>query len=306
MHEFSTRAWKLRRHASAIRRSLLAAVLVLASALPISAEATLPQNSPAEADPSVITPAYDAAILLVANGQEGFQLSARLSEDSEPLQQPIAWKIFDENGLMLFEVTSPAATVDLPPGSYKLQAAYGSALYQRTIALEQGQRQDLSLLLDAGAIRILAHVRGLLTDRPASNLIYANSGPGKGRLVTISKVPGEIVPLAAGTYRVESRFEPGNAILVTDVTVRPGIMSSVDVSHNAGLMRFRYDGPQSDDVHWQVLNSSGQLLLQLQGGTTSAMLKPGDYRVEMQAAGHMAASRFLLSAGEEKSLQLGR
>jgi hypothetical protein len=309
MHEFSTRAWNIRRQASATKRGFLAAVLVLAGQQLAASAATMPgeHHPPEQATGTApIQPAYDAAIQIVDQGNEGLQLSARLAEDSEPLQQGMSWKVIDATGVTVAETEAAIIQVPLQPGSYHILATYGSAVYRREIELPPGQRLSLGFLLNAGAIRILATVEGLSLERPATNLIYAASGAEKGKLVTVSRNPGEVLRLASGKYRLESRLEPGNAVLVTDVDVRPGTMSSLNVAHNAGLLRVNYAGASTAEVSWQVLTPEGQLLLQLQGAKASALLRPGDYLIEMLAAGKVFRQQVELLAGDERYLTLGR
>ena len=38
--------------------------------------------------------------------------------------------------------------------------------------------------------------------------------------------------LTAGSYRVESRFGLGNAVASANVTVKPGLLSSVEIDHH--------------------------------------------------------------------------
>lgn len=309
MHEYSTRAWYNRRQKSAIQRGFLAAVLVLGLASPVSAAVPQPpglEQAASQPGPTPIKPAYDVTLAKVDNGSEALQLSARLAEDAAPLQTDLAWTVLDETGVAISTSVSSITQVSLAPGSYNVRATYGSAIYQQSVELKPGQRLGVSFLLNAGAMRVVATVQGISVDKPATNLIYASSGPDKGRLVTISRVPGEILRLPSGSYRLESRMEPGNAVLVTDVAVSPGIMSSVNVAHRAGLLRFSYAGTAADVVHWQIVSPTGEVLLELEGASASALLKPGYYRVEMQAAGQVTDLSFQLAAGEEKNLTLGR
>ena len=76
----------------------------------------------------------------------------------------------------------------------------------------------VSFVLEVGGIRVLPRVQGLgLTAAQTQSLVYALSGADKGKLITISKVPGEILRVKSGDYRIESRFATGNAVAVVDV-----------------------------------------------------------------------------------------
>jgi hypothetical protein len=208
--------------------------------------------------------------------------------------------------LILLETVSPQASLALSPGRYEIEAAFGSGLYRQSVVLGGGQRLALDFLLNAGALRIQPLVTGLSAPIPAVSFIYAASGPNRGKLVTISRQPGEVLYLPAGAYRVESRAEPGNARLVADVAIRAGIISSMQLAHEAGLLRLSYGGAHGADVRWQVLGRDGTVLLQLAGAAPSALMKPGDYRIELQAEGRADAVELRLGPGEERHLSIGR
>ena len=54
--------------------------------------------------------------------------------------------------------------------------------------------------------------------------------------------------LGAGTYRLESEIEPGNTVTHTEVTIKPGILTSLNLDHEAGIAIV--DAP--DGVPWSV------------------------------------------------------
>ena len=306
MHEYSTRAMQNRRQSSAIKRGLLAAALALA--LPsLAATAALDDNSSIISDYALSAQSapHDVSVTLVQLGEEGLQLSARLEEEGGNINRDIRWRVQGLEGEILSDVTAPVASLSLPPGSYTIYATYGSANFSQTVELKEGKQLAINFVFNIGAMRVLAMAEGLDLEQPARNLIYSTSGKDRGKLVTISQNPGEVLRLPAGTYRVESRLEPGNAVSISDITIRPGVLSAVQITHQAGVAHLSYAGNASGEVHWQILSETGTLEAGIEGASGTAVLKPGTYQAEAQVAGQTMSATFAVSAGQQETVTLG-
>jgi hypothetical protein len=70
-------------------------------------------------------------------------------------------------------------------------------------------------------------------------------------MVAVSTIPGEIVRLGAGSYRIESRFTPGNASEVAQIDVKPGLLSAVEIELPAGIARLAAPS-SSANVTWII------------------------------------------------------
>lgn len=306
MHEYSTRAMQHRRQLRALHRSVLAAGLVLglaSPALPAAIEETTPmagsyglsfQNAP-----------HEIAVSLVQPGEEGLQLSARLDEQSGMINRDIHWQVLSSDGQIMSDLNNPLASLSLTPGAYTVRATYGSANFETPVEIKPGNQLSISFIFNIGAVRVLATVDGLDRAEAARNFIYSNTGRDRGKLVTISNNPGEVLRLPAGAYRIESRIEPGNVTSVTDVTIRPGILTAIEISHKAGVAHFAYSGSATGEVHWQILSDTGVLLAGLEGPTGTATLMPGTYRAEAQVAGQTMSETFAVAAGQQETIELG-
>ncbi len=164
----------------------------------------------------------------------------------------------------------------------------------------------VSFVLEVGGIRVLPRVQGLgLTSAQTQSLVYALSGADKGKLITISKVPGEILRVKSGDYRIESRFAAGNAVAVVDVHVSSGIMSAVEIDHAAGLARLSYVGAPDAHVFWLVSNDHGEVLPAIDGLSASVVLKPGAYIAKAQIGTELLTASFDIAAGQERDILLG-
>ena len=74
----------------------------------------------------------------------------------------------------------------------------------------------------------------------------------KGQRIVDRAGQGHVMRLAAGTYRVESRFMPGNTVADGKVTVKPGILSSMEMAHQAGLAKIIVGENQADAIAWEI------------------------------------------------------
>ncbi|MGB8315326.1 MAG: hypothetical protein WCE69_12665 [Aestuariivirga sp.] len=310
MHDLSTRALQIRRQKSATSAALLTAVLFLtqiswseALAAPVATE----ESALAVAVPRFQTQvAHDIAIEIVKPGNEGVELTARLSDSGGLIERDISWVLKDSLGAVVYDMSIELANVTLPPGDYAVEAHYGSANFVQSFTLLEANRLIVSFVLDVGGIRVLPRLKGLgLAPSQSQSLIYALSGPDKGKLITISKTPGEVLRVKAGDYRIESRFEVGNAVAVTDVHVNAGLMSAVEIDHNAGLARLSYVGAPDAAVTWLVVNDRGEELAPIDGLSANVVLKPGAYVARAQIGTEWLTANFDIAAGQERDILLG-
>lgn len=310
MHDFSTRALQIRRQKSATSAALLTAVLFLTQFAWTDALGAPKTND--ESVLAVVAPilqsqvAHDIAIEIVKPGNEGLELSARLSESGGLIERDISWTLRDAQGGIVYNKNTELADVALPPGDYSVEARYGSAAFSQNLTLLEANRLMVSFVLEVGGIRVLPRVQGLgLISAQTQSLVYALSGVDKGKLITISKVPGEVLRVKSGDYRIESRFAAGNAVAVVDVHVSSGIMSAVEIDHAAGLARLSYVGAPDAHVVWLVSNDHGEVLPAIDGLSASVVLKPGTYTAKAQISTELLTASFDIAAGQERDILLG-
>ncbi len=310
MHDLSTRALQIRRQKSATSAALLAAVLFLspfAFADAVGAPKTTDESAVAVMAPKFQTRvAHDIAIEIVKPGNEGLELSARLSESGGLIERDISWTLRDAQGGVVYDQNTKLAHVALPPGDYSVEARYGSASFSQSLTLLEANRLMVSFVLEVGGIRVLPRLQGLgLIPAQTQSLIYALSGADKGKLITISKVPGEILRVKSGDYRIESRFATGNVAVVVDVHVNSGLMSAVEIDHAAGLARLSYVGAPDAHVSWLVTDARGEQLPAIDGLSASVVLKPGAYTAKAQIGSEFLTASFDIAAGQERDILLG-
>ena len=282
------------------RRRSTAALLALACALALSGpdapKAASPHGSShgtfSGADPLItgsITPAepvvadHELRIEFTDEGAEGLQLSARLDERGGLVNRPVTWTVkramggSAAAGEPVYMGEAPVADLELVPGEYRVEASYGLAHVVHEVAVHPGQRIGVTLILHGGGVRALSLVddRYGPTSVTAAHRIYALSGPQSGQRLTATD-QGEVARLGAGDYRVESRFDPGNAVAETTVAIKPGILSSLEISHLAGLVRVEFPrGGESES--FEVRAVDGDWTWQGRGPGGDLVLAPGRY-----------------------------
>jgi hypothetical protein len=189
-------------------------------------------------------------------GLEGIRLAGRLSEDGGLITRPVTWKLIRtlgdgaRGGEPVYNDARPVADIPLQPGNYRIEARYGSVSAVKPVVLAKGQHLGLTFVFNVGGLRTLSTLGNEPLPRRvrAVHRAYAINGTSAGQLIATSDQQGGLMRLGAGTYRLESEIEPGNTVTHTEVTIKPGILTSLNLDHEAGIAII--DAP--DAVQWSV------------------------------------------------------
>lgn len=250
--------------------------------------------------------AHEIAITLVQPGREGLELAAQLMEGGGIIERPVKWRVSDLEGGVLFDSETPTADISVAPGDYQVDIHYGAAHVARTLTLLPGNRLAVRFVLNVGGVRVLPQVKGIgLPEAQSHTRVYALAGLRQGQLIAESQMPGEILRVPAGEYRIESSFDLGNTVAVTDVKVSPGRLSAVQVDHVAGLARLAFVGAPDANVSWDVQNGSGEPMAHLSGLNATVVLKPGTYRASASTGRETLTATFAITEGEARDIILG-
>jgi hypothetical protein len=243
------------------------------------------------------------AFSLVQPGEEAIELSARFTQDSKNCSDAVDWQIKNANGEALFEGTAAVASMKLKPGAYEVIGHYGNVDIDEAINLQPQTRLAVNFVLNAGGLRVLPRLPEAFAPNRASNAnIYALNGSSAGRLVAPDVKPGQMLKLAAGTYRIETRYETGNVSAVTDVEVKAGLLRAVDIAHHAGMAKLSLDRRQ--EAQWLVMENGGSVLPLPSGKETTAYLKPGNYVAEAHLGGKVLQQAFTITEGQVSTVVL--
>lgn len=213
-------------------------------------------------------------------GLEGIRLAGRLSEDGGLITRPVTWKLIRtlgdgaRGGEPVYNDALPVADIPLEPGNYRIEARYGSVSAVKPVILAKGQHLGLTFVFNVGGLRTLSTLGNEPLPRRvrAVHRAYAINGTSAGQLIATSKLQGGLMRLGAGTYRLESEIEPGNTVTHTEVTIKPGILTSLNLDHEAGIAII--DAP--DAVQWSV-NSQEKNWQRSGSGQGVLTLAPGRY-----------------------------
>lgn len=249
---------------------------------------------------------HAVSISVVEPGKERISLAARLTSMSINVAKDVIWQVRNDQGELVLDATANELESPLAPGEYVVEAQYGAVSLRETVRLVEGNSIAVNFVLNAGGLRVLPSLKGLSSaDIPSKILVYALSGPDNGKLLAHSEQAGELMKLPAGMYRVESRMGEGNAIAVTDVRVRPGKMSAIEVNHQVGVARLNFVGSPQAQVSWDVRPIDGVKISSFLGISQKLALKPGTYLAEARVNGEILTAKFKIVAGQERDIMLG-
>jgi hypothetical protein len=245
--------------------------------------------------------AHEVSAMAVPSGAEAMILQARLVTGGGLIKMPIGWKISHKGfgGGVIAEGESAAFAAPARPGEYVIEIDYGFARIQQDVELPQGEQLTITFILDVGGLRVLSKIDQLTLPYGSAmtHAVYAASGPSRGRLLTRATVPGELLRLPAGFYRIESSLGPGNATAETEVEVKPGIMSTVEIDHKAGVAQFT---TPAGDSAWTVRDLAGRAVANVTQAMSELILQPGTYRVEQG----MRSTAFTVQPGQSVGVVL--
>ncbi len=292
---------------------ILAVCLALAFSGPLYA-AQEPTLSSADTTSSIkpFGTDHELHIEVTRPGSESLTLGARLKADGGLIQRPIAWTIRHSlagaTGDIVWHGEEPVAELPLEPGDYVVEADYGTAKFYQPVTVSSGQRMVMTFILNIGGIRPLSRIDGVgyPSNMPATHDIYALTGPDAGKQIAAGVKQGEIVRVVAGTYRIESRFADGNTVADTKVTVKPGILTSIEISHLAAFAQVSIPGAGSTKAQWHIQQVGGQWQRSGKGSDFALVLAPGAYEVDADVAGHSLKSEFTVKASQARHLTLGQ
>jgi hypothetical protein len=246
---------------------------------------------------------YPVAIEVVKPGREGLELTARLSADGGVITRGIAWRIRAADGATVHEIQAGSADVSLAPGDYVIEAAYGAAVETRSVSIPTGVRLMVSFILEAGGLRVDAKLAE--ADFPAVRPHLRVFALASDRLVAAEYVTGGIIGLPAGRYRVESKASAGNASAVADVEVKAGRVSTIVITHKAGLARLAFVGSPAAQVMWEVEDARGRPVASESGLNANLLLTPGTYTARAKVGDELLSATFRIAAGEARDIMLG-
>lgn len=239
-------------------------------------------------------------------------LRAALTDDSQPIDQGIVWRVYQEKGgpdgrnKLVTESRAPTPTLRLPPGEYLINAAFGRAHMTRRLSIKQGEMPAERFVLNAGGLRLAALVANG-EPAPANTIMFDVFSDERDQFGNRTKIlggarPGIILRLNSGIYHVISTYGDANALVRTDVTVEAGKLTEATVAHAVGKATFklvmRAGGEALTDTQWQITTPQGDVVKESVGALPTHMLAPGNYVVNAKSQGRVFKREFTLQHSE--------
>jgi hypothetical protein len=239
-------------------------------------------------------------------GRESVVLSARMTEKSLQPLVDVRWMIKSSAGEVLVDTKTDEVQAELPPGEYAVTAVYGHKSITEPLTLPEGSRLKVSYVLNTGVLRVLPRIGGgQVPGLVSTSKVFSLDGDVRGALITTSTRPGEILNLPEGSYRIESRFVPGNTQAVMDVKVKPGIQTAVDVDHVAGTVKLGLVNASAATA-WRIAADDGSYDETLTGSEARLTLRPGRYIATATEDGQSFEMTFDVTDGVSRDITLGQ
>ncbi len=242
------------------------------------------------------------------------ELAAKLSADGGTILRPVKWIIHGEPAnapgtwKKVAEREEPSPRLDLPAGRYVVQTVYDRARTARRIEVVKDRTTVMTVTLNVGALRMLSRLGANAgAAQSAEHLVYRLEGIGsKPKLIGTSDTPGALMRVSAGTYKIVSRYLPGNSVAEATARVQPGMISPVEIDHNAGVASlFAVHANDAKPVNWVVTDAEGRVVTMTDKRRPSLVLRSGTYTATATAAGVGKFRKFEVKPGDNLKVEVG-
>ncbi|MCV6574712.1 MAG: hypothetical protein OIF58_03165 [Cohaesibacter sp.] len=245
------------------------------------------------------------------------QLAAFLTQNGQPLQRGMNWRIFEEkkgdNGRMPMTHNSDggALEVDLKPGRYIVYAGYGYANLTKRVILPKAGDYSESFILQAGGLRLGAVAAGdiNLDNNLLRFNIYSKTGTEENQQLIAPNIrSNQVIKLTEGTYHIVSSYGDANAKVRGDVEVKAGDLVTVTMIHNAAKITLRLvsepGGEALTNTVWTVLTPGGDLVKRAIGAFPTLALAAGDYTAIAKQGEEIYNRDFAVDAGLNRDIEV--
>ena len=273
---------------------------------------------PKESAAPARTPAAPAAPGASQSAPVPVTFKALLTEAGPQVKTGLIWRVFTPqpgtNGARKLVSTHREAmpTTALVPGEYLVNAAYGLSNLTKKIKVESGRSLEETFVLNTGGLKLAAVLAGGAA-LPASSVHFDILSDEEDQFGNRHKIlddakPGVVIRLNAGAYHLVSTYGDANATVRADVTVEPGKITEATVKHAAAPVTFKLvqspGGEALADTKWSILTTTGDVVKENTGALPTHILAIGDYAVVANHNGESYTSKFSVTAGEPKQIEV--
>jgi hypothetical protein len=245
-------------------------------------------------------------------------LTAYLSEGSAPMMSDVVWRVFegragaDGNYKLLTTVREARPTIQLKPGEYLINVAYGRANLTKKIGVWPEKPASEDFVVNAGGLRLTATLaRAPITQEHLLKFeIFSDTQDQSGNRQKLfgDLRPGIVIRLNSGIYHIVSTYGDANSVISADVVIEPGKITEAGVDHDAGKITLklvqRAGGEAVADTRWIIYNASGDVIRESAGAFPTHILAAGEYRVAAQHGERQYAGGFTVAAGDAKLVEV--
>lgn len=250
-------------------------------------------------------------------GTARIRLVAMLTADGQYIDRGVVWRIFADPGnhevtptlLETHDKASPS--LELKPGNYIINAAFGRAHLTRYLSVAAGDAGTEKFVINAGGLRVQALISN---KNAAANTTYFDiyegerNQLGERNLVMSSAAPGVVIRLNAGIYHIVSTYGDSNAKVAADVTVEAGKLTEAALTHAAAKVTLRLvnrpGGDAQPSTQWTIETLDGEVIKRSIGALPTHILAPGTYKVTASHSGRAYEQEFQVEDGKMARIEV--
>lgn len=251
-----------------------------------------------------ITPGANAALDLVLDAG-----LVQLTAANTSPQQPAVFVVLEDDPdaprgrREVLRTAQRSPEIALPPGTYTVELRQSGVEVRERIVIAAGETLRRTLTLVAGQVALATRAGTQMLADQVFYSIERIDGAGSDVPTTTSR-PQPTLLLAAGRYRIESRFGAINARASREVEVRAGApVQQIVFDQTAGNVRLRAQNPPGE-VFWDVRDARGQPVWSTGQPEPDLTLQAGQYIVRAFARDRQVEKPLDLRAGDRKSLDV--
>lgn len=264
-----------------------------------------PPPEPAPAKPEASGPAGQVTLV------------GLVTEEGQRIDKGLIWRVFGARGpdgkpRITGTHRDAAPVLQLAPGEYLVNVAFGRANVTRRITVLPGAASTEQFILNVGLLRVNALI-GTNQPAPANAVSYDVLSDERDqfgqRLKVVSAArPGRLFRLNSGVYQIVSTYGDANAVVHADLTVEPGKLTEATVVHQAARVTLRLvrraGGEALADTQWSIINRQGDIVKESAGALPSHLLAPGTYTVSARSQGETYRRTFAVRSGETAQIEV--
>lgn len=244
-------------------------------------------------------------------------LDALLTADGQRIDQGLVWRVFKDKAAgetkakLVGTYREATPTVQLAPGDYIVNAAYGRANLTRRLTVRPGDTAKEHFVLNAGGLVLKALVGN--AEAPPNSVSYSVLSEDRdhfgNRLAVITGArPGLIIRLNAGIYQLVSTYGDANASVRADVTVEAGKLTEATMQHAAARVTLklvdRVGGEAIAGTQWSIQTAQGEIVKESVGALPTHTLAPGNYVAVARSGGKVYRRDFAVRNGEAVQVEV--